>query len=122
MKLEMVSKREKEHEDGRHSVRTDYGIAGYCVTVFETTYPDGSRRVAVDCTAISSLDGKRTYLPEIYYRDSWYGEAVSYFEIQTTSYGALNAEEFGRFLQAHQTALAVVEILNREFSLEKKEG
>lgn len=115
MKLEFVSKKEKADE-GRRFVRAEYSIGGYAVAVLDTFYSDGTSRREISCRALE----RGRYLPEIYYRDTWYGEETSFFEIQTTSYGALDMAEFGKFVEAQRVAIEVVETLNREFCV--KEG
>ena len=43
-----------------------------------------------------------------------FGEKAPDFSIQTTSYGALNSEEFQRFIADQNEALEVVETLKKE--------
>ena len=115
MTLKMIEKKEKEF-DGRHVVRTEYEIGEYEIVVHESFYPDGDYRRSIDCS--TSIVG-RSFFPDIYYRSSWSGEEPSGFEIQTTSYGALAADEFRSFLAAQQMALEVVEVLSRELGKEE---
>ena len=54
------------------------------------------------------------YLPKIYYNEDVFGEKTPDFSIQTTSYGALNSEEFQKFIADQNEALEVVETLKKE--------
>ena len=54
------------------------------------------------------------YLPKIYYNEDVFGEKAPDFSIQTTSYGALNSEEFQKFIADQNEALEVVETLKKE--------
>ncbi len=119
MKLELIDEKTRVTADGRYCTRTDYSIGGYAVTEFKSFYSNGTAITNYECTPVR-VPGENCYLPEIYYRDNWYDCRVSHFEIQTTSYGALDAEEFKKFLEAQQMAMGVVEVLNREFG--KQEG
>lgn len=55
-----------------------------------------------------SFPDRRSYLPEISADRDYINETYN-FAIQTTSYGALNSEEFKEFLSAQQMALATIE-------------
>ena len=116
MKLEFVEMKTKE-ENGTHYVLNRYTVGEYAVSVYDTFYADGSFRHGIE---VEEPRGD-TYLPHIYHRDDWFGRRVSTFEIQTTSYGSLNAKEFKKFLEAQRTALEVVEVLNAGFG-ESQEG
>lgn len=109
MELVFVGKKTKE-DNGTRYFRTDYTIGEYTVTVYDTFYSDGTSRHSAE---VQEPEG--TYLPHIYYRDNWYGQPVSEFEIQTTSYGSLKAAEFKKYLEAQQVGLDVAEALNRVF-------
>lgn len=111
MKLMFVEKMEKI-VDGTRYVRATYTIGAYTVTVDDSFYSDGKSRRSIDVTEPWN---NKEYIPHIYYRDDFFGRKVSYFEIQTTSFGALDVAEFKRFLEAQQKALEIVEVLNREF-------
>ena len=110
MKLEFVEKNTKE-TNGTRYVRESYSIGGYAVYLDNTFYPDGKSNHRIECKVIAEDE----YLPTIYFWDSWFGQTKPRFEIQTTSYGALEAGEFKKFLAAQQKALEVVEVLTREF-------
>ena len=68
-----------------------------------------------DGTAYIQIRKEREeYLPEIYVIDD--GEMhVFGFEIQTTSYGSLSAEETKKMIAGLNEAIEVVEILTKEF-------
>lgn len=109
MKLEFVEKQTKE-TNGTRYVRESYSIGGYAVYLDNTFYPDGNSTHRFECRVIV----EDRYLPDIYFRDGWFGQTPA-FEIQTTSYGPLKAEEYKKMLAAQQKALEVVEVLTREF-------
>jgi hypothetical protein len=89
----------------------EYSIGGYSVSIITSTYDSGlvTRRVEV---REPWEDG--SFLPKVYYHDDLLHHEPPRFEIQTTSYGALDAETFRAFLAAQQTAMEVVEVLNAE--------
>lgn len=88
-----------------------YEIGKY--TVRKLIYSDG----------FSSIDiGRKEradYLPEIYCRDDIEGNILD-FEIQTTSYGSLSAEETQKMIAGLEEAVEVVNILTDNFL--RKEG
>ena len=53
-----------------------------------------------------------TYHSDIYYDVKW-GESKGEFTAQTTSYGALNVEEYGKFLKGCQDTYEVIKTLNQ---------
>ena len=56
------------------------------------------------------------FKPGIYYRDfSAFDGSAPKFEIQTTSYGALYAEDIQQVVKGYQVALEVVDILSKLF-------
>lgn len=58
--------------------------------------------------------GANKYIADIYYDCKW-GEEKGAFQIQTTAYGALDMDEFAKFMKAQQDAMEVVEILTNTF-------
>lgn len=113
MELKFIAKREKT-VDGTRYVREEYTIGAYTVTVDDSFYEDGKSRRSIQVQEPWRND---EYIPHIYYCNDYYGQKVSFFEIQTTSYGALNVEQFKVFLASQQAALEVVEVLNKAFAL-----
>lgn len=112
MKLKFIERREKTTEGVRYT-REEYTIGAYTVTVDDSFYADGYSRRSIGVQGPLDSD---EYMPQIYYRSDYYGEKVSHFEIQTTSYGALDAEHFKVFLAAQHAALEAVEVLNKAFA------
>lgn len=55
------------------------------------------------------------YLPRIYARQNLDSGDIVDFEIQTTSYGALNPCEMHKFIVAHEYALEAVKLLAEKF-------
>ena len=82
-----------------------YKIGRY--TVRQTVYQDSSFYVEVRAK-------RDDYLPAIYAREDLQCN-VTGFEIQTTSYGALSAEETKKMIAALNEAIEVVEILTAKF-------
>lgn len=82
-----------------------YKIGRY--TVKQVVYQDSSFYMGVRAE-------KDDYLPAIYARDDLQCN-VTGFEIQTTSYGALSAEETKKMVAALNEAVEVVEVLTAEF-------
>ena len=58
----------------------------------------------------------KDYLPEIYFKDDFNDDYQ--YEIQTTSYGALNEEEFANFLNAQTKAYSLIQKL-QNFDISK---
>lgn len=112
MELKFIEKKEKTVEGTRYA-RETYTIGAYTVTVDDAFYENGNSRRTIE---VQEPWGNDDYIPHIYYRNDYFGKKVSSFEIQTTSYGALDAEQFKKFLASQQTALEVVEILNKKFA------
>ena len=95
------------------SIPTDIGqmIGGYTVKINRAYYKDGTM---IEDFYIEPYHDDR-YLPKIYFRDGAFGSSVKKFEIQTTSYGALDPEEIKKVIDGYQLALAVVETLTKAF-------
>ena len=87
-----------------------YEIGDYKVK--DLTYSWGHR------VEVSTRNRER-YLPDIYCRTDDEGVIVG-FEVQTTSYGALAAEEIKKVIAGLEEAVQVVEILTVKFV--EKEG
>ena len=83
-----------------------YEIGNYSVKV--VTYPSRAHYITVR----KEVGGE--YLPEIYCRDNDDG-GVCGFEIQTTSYGAISAEETKKMIAALNEAVEIVNILTEKF-------
>lgn len=58
------------------------------------------------------------YVPSIYHHNDLNGEKLGYFEIQTTSYGALGVEQYELFLKNCKHAYEVTKALNEYFCKE----
>jgi hypothetical protein len=105
---------------GRQYVRDSYLVGQYTVNDNFITYSNGTtyRRIDVfETDGFHAASGK-SYLPNIYYDDNYFGSFGSgekRFEIQTTSYGALTTDEFKKFAEAQNHALEVVEALSDKF-------
>lgn len=113
MELKLTEKKEKTAEGTRY-VQNTYVIGPYKVIEDESFYyKDGNSRRSITVVEPWPNDD---FFPRIYYRDSYFGRKVSVFEVQTTSFGILNMEEFKKFIASQQTALEVIEILNRELT------
>lgn len=109
--LQCIDRKEKTVEGTRYA-RDTYTIGPYTVEVDYTYYEDGTSRRSI---GVTEPWDKKGYLPHIYHFDDCFGRKVSYFEIQTTSYGAIKTEDFEEFLAAQKMALDIVKILNKKF-------
>lgn len=109
--LRRIDRKEKTVEGTRYA-RDTYTIGPYTVEVDYTYYEDGTSRRSI---GVTEPWDKKGYLPHIYHFDDCFGRKVSYFEIQTTSYGAIKTEDFEEFLAAQKMALDIVKILNKKF-------
>ena len=114
MELERYKTIEKITDGGTHYVRELYTIGDYTVEVDKADYPDGDASTDISVSLPYTPGGRRSYLPEINYYDGFMGREKPRFKIQTPSFGALEIEEFKKFLEAYQTALDVAETLTRE--------
>ncbi len=85
--------------------RERYEIARYTVRVF--THESGYKSIDV-------RKGRDDYLPDIYCRTDIEGNALA-FEVQTTSYGSLPADEIRKVIEGLEEAAQVAEILTAEF-------
>lgn len=103
MELKLVETKIKERENRKVDIYT----VGNNYTVYVNTYEDG--HLCVDIK-----EKRDEYVPLIYARSELFGE-LSGFEIQTTSYGSLSAEEIKKMVAALNEAVEVVEILTKEF-------
>lgn len=87
----------------------------YTVERYIKTYKDGSVYQNFYVKVADYNEGRKNYIPEIYYEDNYFGERNPRFEIQTTSYGALNPEEIQKVIKGYQEAVEAVEILTNRF-------
>lgn len=105
----------KTTETARYE-RTDYTLGSYSVSHCFITYADGTTRERFDIKGeMFDVAGQRRYLPEIYFDDGFYGEDKKWFEIQTTSYGALTPDKIKEVVAGYEQALEAVAILTKEF-------
>lgn len=111
MTLNQIEERTKE-ENGIKYTANIYTLGdNYRVERYRTTYADGNTNLII--YVIPNREKK--YIPEIYYRRNFFGTEKTFFEIQTTSYGALETEEIKKVIAGYQEALEAAEILNRRF-------
>lgn len=108
MKMIKVEELHKE-VNGNSYTRNTYMVGRYEVCIDDATYADGRTR-----RSISVDEPYGSYLPKIYYNEDVFGEKAPDFSIQTTSYGALNSEEFQKFIANQNEALEVVAVLKKE--------
>ena len=113
MELKFIEKKEKVTEEAR-CTRETYTIGVYTVNVVTRFYANGASLRNIEVVKPWNTD-REDFTPEINYCDGNWGE-TPYFAIQTTSYGALNAVQFKKFLDAQQAALEIVEILNEKLA------
>lgn len=106
MKYDITLVKSKE-EDGRKYEL--YQIGKYKVSI--TTYSDGGSYANI------SKDHSERYLLEIYAREDG---TITGFEIQTTSYGAMPADEISKVIAGLEEAMEVVKVLTEKFVKEEK--
>ncbi len=119
MKLVFIKHQEADRDE-KHYARDTYSIGKYDVFVDDTTYED-TRKTYRSISVVRPFDrtGADRYIPEINYCDGFWDHKKPRFEIQTTSYGTLGAEEYELFLAAQKQAAKVAKILTKEL-LEKQ--
>ena len=98
MKMIKVEELHKEANGNNYTSNT-YTVGRYEVCVYDAAYADGRTRHSISVTEPYESG---CYLPRIYYNEDVFGEKAPDFSIQTVSYGALNSEEFQKFI-ADQT-------------------
>lgn len=101
--MELKLSTEKVIDDRKVEI---YEIGKY--TVRKLIYNDGFSRIDI------SRKERADYLPEIYCIDDIEGHILN-FEIQTTSYGSLSAEETQEMIAELEEAVEVVNILTDNF-------
>lgn len=109
MKMIKVEELHKE-ANGNSYARSTYMVGRYEVCIDDAAYADGRTRRSISVTEPYESG---CYLPKIYYNEDVFGEKTPDFSIQTTSYGALNSEEFQKFIADQNEALEVVETLKK---------
>lgn len=100
----------QRHEDGVVNTCEVFELGDYFVDVDKTRLKNG--HVITLISICHSID--KEYLPSIYYR-TYRNKEKNHFEIQTTAYGALDADEIRKVIAGYQQALEAVEILERNF-------
>ena len=110
--MKMIKDAEERYEEnGNRYTRISYTVGRYEVCVDDAVYADGRTRHSISVTEPYESG---CYLPKIYYNEDVFGEKAPDFSIQTTSYGALNSEEFQKFIADQSEALEVVATLKKE--------
>lgn len=101
MKMIKVEELHKE-ANGNSYTRNTYTVGRYEVCVDDAVYADGRTRHSISVTEPYESG---CYLPKIYYNEDVFGEKA---------YGALNSEEFQKFIADQSEALEVVATLKKE--------
>ena len=102
--MKLTLEKTRTVEDRKYEL---YTIGKYQIEV--TNYSNGNRYITIRVDRFTNR-----FIPEIYCKDNFEGKILG-FEIQTTSYGALNAEAIQKVIAGYNEALEVVEILTKEF-------
>lgn len=106
----------KTEQNGVQYEGTTYTLGDYYeIEKYVRTYEDGT---GVETIYVNHKDWKvarENYIPEIYYKNDFFGERKPRFEIQTTSYGAMDTEEIQKVIKGYQEAIEAVEILTKAF-------
>ena len=102
--MEMVMTRNRR---GADKTLKCYRVGSYEVS--HLSYDSGWEDIQI------RADRTNRYQPEIYSRCDMETGKILGFHIQTTSYGALPAEEIRKVMAGYEEAMMVVEILTKEF-------
>lgn len=102
MKYELVLESAKQYESRKHEI---YKIGRYAVEVVD--YLDNTFFIKIHREIVE-------YLPNIYCRDDSEMRVLG-FDIQTTSYGALSADEIQKMIEGYNEAIEVVSVLTKRF-------
>lgn len=114
MTLTSINYKTKE-ENGERYELTEFTLGEhYTVKRYITRYEDGTVRKSYEVNTDWN-DSRENYIPKIYYSEDWFGKSMPRFEIQTNSYGALDAESIKKVIAGYQEALEAVEILTKNF-------
>ena len=111
MELTKINHYEKDAED-KHYEATEYELGEHVVTRYIPT--DVNKEWTLERFDIEAKD-RNGYLPQIYFDDGFYGEDKKWFEIQTTSYGALTPDKIKEVIAGYEEAMEAVAILTKEF-------
>lgn len=106
--MELVMRRNRR---GDGKTLKCYDLGGYEVSVI--TYDNGWENISI------RSDRQNRYQPEIYPRDDMEGHVIG-FDIQTTSYGALQPDQIRLVIEGLEEAVKAVEILTKEFVKEEQ--
>lgn len=106
--MELIMKRNRR---GDERTLKAYELGSYEVSVI--TYDSGWQSISI------RPDRQNRYLPEIYPRDDLEGHIFG-FDIQTTSYGALPADQIRKVIEGLEEAIKAAEILTKEFVKEEQ--
>lgn len=110
MKLEKILEKSKRFDDHLTTLE-NYTLGAYDISKFVNTYDAGYTLTSFTIRA----NGLDRYMPEISYDDGIWGNGEKKFEIQTTAYGAMKADEIEKVIAGYQEAVEVVRILTKEF-------
>lgn len=115
MTLKQIDYKTKE-ENGNKYEATTYTLGeNYMVEKYIKTYNSGATITDIQVGYKDWRKARENYMPEIHYRDDFFGKTEPRIEIQTTSYGSLNPEEIKKVIAGYQEALEAAEILTKEF-------
>lgn len=106
--MELIQKRNRR---GTDRTLKCYELGSYEVSVL--TYDNGWQSISI------RTDRSNRYQPEIYPRDDMEGNVIG-FDIQTTSYGALQADQIRKVIEGLEEAIQAAEILTKEFVKEEQ--
>lgn len=106
--MELIMKRNRR---GNERTLKCYELGSYEVSVI--TYDSGWQTISI------TPDREKRYLPEIYARDDLDGNVLG-FHIQTTSYGAVKADQIRKVIEGLEEAVQAAEILTKEFVKEEQ--
>lgn len=101
--MELIQKRNRR---GTDRTLKCYDLGSYEVSVL--THDSGWQSISI------RTDRSNRYHPEIYPRDDMEGNVIV-FDIQTTSYGALPADQIRKVIEGLEEAIKAAEILTKEF-------
>lgn len=112
MTLKQIESRTKFYKDGEASRVDVFEISHYTVAIYTTMVNMKETYKNITVTA----DSNELYFPDINYDNHYFEkDQKPEFKIQTTAYGALEAEAIKKVIAGYEEALEVVKVLTEKF-------
>lgn len=111
MTIELLEHRAKVTDAGMMT-SDDFRVGRYFVRRTGRPMEDGT--IWTNITV--NKDNEARFLPDVYYEDDWFSDDPKpCFKIQTTAYGALEAEDIEKVIAGYNEALEAVKMLTARF-------